>query len=120
MRLDENNETFNVTLSTPGNATINDGSGLGTITDDDPTPTLSINDVTTANETGSAWFTVSLSAPSGKTGDGAIHHQQGTATAGSDYTTTSGTLTFNPGDTTKTSAWQSLQTPSMKTTKPSS
>lgn len=36
--LDEADETFGITLSAPGNATIGDGSGLGTITDDDPPP----------------------------------------------------------------------------------
>jgi hypothetical protein len=35
--LDENNETFNVTLSNPSNATLGNGSGLGTINDDDIT-----------------------------------------------------------------------------------
>ena len=40
--LDEADETFGVTLSNPANATIADGSGLGTITDDDPAPTLSV------------------------------------------------------------------------------
>jgi len=33
--LDENNETFTVTLSNPVNATIGDGEGIGTITDND-------------------------------------------------------------------------------------
>src|SRR5512132_4232043 len=36
--LDEDNEMFNVELSNPGNATIDDGLGVGTITDDDPLP----------------------------------------------------------------------------------
>ena len=44
--LDEANETFFVNLSAPSNATIADGQGVGTITDDDATPSLSINDVT--------------------------------------------------------------------------
>ena len=44
--LDEANETFFVNLAGPTNATIADGQGLGTITDDDPLPTLAINDVT--------------------------------------------------------------------------
>ena len=42
--LDEFNETFGVTLTNPSGAAIADGSGLGTITDDDPAPTLAIND----------------------------------------------------------------------------
>ena len=36
--LDELNETFFVDLSSPSNATLGDGQGLGTITDDDPEP----------------------------------------------------------------------------------
>jgi len=44
--LDEANETFQVNLSAATNATIADGQGIGTITDDDPTPSLAINDVT--------------------------------------------------------------------------
>src|SRR6185312_2254381 len=46
--VDEANETYGITLSNPGNATIADGSGVGTITDDDAAPTLSVNDVTVA------------------------------------------------------------------------
>ena len=42
---DELDETFGITLSSPGNATIGDGSGLATISDDDPVPALSVNDV---------------------------------------------------------------------------
>ena len=43
--LDELNETFLVNLSSPSNAT-SLTAGHGTITDDDPTPSISINDVT--------------------------------------------------------------------------
>ena len=38
--LDEANETFFVNLSNPSNATIADAQGLGTITDNDPLPSL--------------------------------------------------------------------------------
>ena len=41
----EPNETFFVNLTGPTNATILDGQGIGTITNDDGAPTLSINDV---------------------------------------------------------------------------
>src|SRR5688500_4599472 len=44
--LDEIDETFTVVLSDPVNATLGDASGLGRITDDDPLPALSVNDVT--------------------------------------------------------------------------
>ena len=44
--LDEANETFKVTLSGAVNATISDSLGVGTITDNDPTPRFFIDDVT--------------------------------------------------------------------------
>ena len=44
--LDEADETFTVDLSNPANATIDDGEGVGTITDDDPPPAVSIDDAT--------------------------------------------------------------------------
>ncbi|MFZ6820704.1 Calx-beta domain-containing protein, partial [Undibacterium sp. Ji22W] len=51
---------------------------------------------------GTATFTVTLSAASGQTVSVGYNTSNGTATAGSDYTATSGTLTFNPGVTTQT------------------
>jgi Calx-beta domain len=104
---DEINETFGLTLSNPGNATIADGSGLATITDDDPLSVLSVNDVSvTEGDAGTttATFDVTLSAPSGKTvtvdwataDDSAVHP--------GDYAAGSGTVTFVPGDVTETIA----------------
>ena len=46
--LDEPDETFVVNLSNATNATLGDGQGVGTITDDDAAPTLTISDVTVA------------------------------------------------------------------------
>ena len=68
--LDEPDETFTATLSAPSGATIGDGTATGTIVDDDPPPSLSVNDVsivegnlgTTAME-----FKVALSSASAKT-----------------------------------------------------
>ncbi|GIK39828.1 MAG: hypothetical protein BroJett011_36610 [Chloroflexota bacterium] len=100
--LDELDETFFVNLSGATNATIADGQGLGTITDDDATPTLSINDVTvTEGDTGTinAVFNVSLSAASGQTVTVNFATADNTATAPADYTSTGGTLTFAPGIT---------------------
>jgi chitinase len=105
--LDEDNETFTVTLSDPANATIADGSGLGTITDDDAAPTLSIGDTTVTegdSGTSTATFTISLSAASSKTVSVDWGTSPGTATAGTDYVTTSGSSTFAPGQTSKTVA----------------
>ena len=103
--LDEANETFFVNLSNPSNATIADGQGVGTITDDDPPPTLTINDVSVIEgDTGTvvATFTVSLSPVSGRPVSVDYTTVNNTAAAPGDYTATSGTLTFAAGQTTKT------------------
>jgi hypothetical protein len=67
----EPNEAFTVGLLNPVNATIADGTGQATITNDDvappSTPTLTINDVSVAEGTGGASSAVSLSASSTQT-----------------------------------------------------
>ena len=103
--LDEADETYFVDLSNPGNATIADSQGLGTITDDDPAPTISIGDATVTEGdagTANATFTVDLSTASGRAASVAYATASGTATAPADYQTTSGTLNFAPGETTQT------------------
>ncbi len=63
---DEPDETFFVNLSNAANAAILDNQGLGTITDDDVPPTLTINDVAINEGNGGTTtfaFTVHLSAP---------------------------------------------------------
>ena len=100
--LDEANETFAVDLSNPTNATIADTFAIVTITDDDAPPALSVNDVAiTEGDTGTAplAFTISLSAPSGKTVTVNVATVNGTAVAGTDYTATSGVVTIAPGAT---------------------
>src|SRR6185436_6173530 len=64
--LDEADETYTVNLSGASNATIADATGLGTIVDNDATPSLSIDDVSVNENAGTATFTVSLSAASGQ------------------------------------------------------
>ncbi|HEX8774401.1 MAG TPA: Calx-beta domain-containing protein [Pyrinomonadaceae bacterium] len=106
----EANETFAVNLSQPTNATISDGQGLGTITNDDQPPantqpSLSINDVTVqegSSGTTNAIFTVTLSAVSSQTVSVNFTTADIDATAGVDYQSRSGTLTFAPGETSKT------------------
>jgi hypothetical protein len=105
--LDEPDETFLVNLSNPINASVADGQGVGTIADDDPLPSLSVNDVTMAEGdagTVSAVFTVSLSAASGKTVATNYATADLTALAGGDYQQASGTLNFAAGELTKTVA----------------
>jgi ribosomal protein L35AE/L33A/predicted secreted protein len=103
--LDETNETFFVNLSNAVNGVVIDNQGQGTINDNDPAPSISINDVSVAEgESGTTplTFTVTLSTPSGQTVTVNYATADNTATSPSDYQATSGTLTFNPGDTTKT------------------
>ncbi|MXX06289.1 MAG: hypothetical protein F4Z71_05960, partial [Gammaproteobacteria bacterium] len=113
--LDEPGETFEFQLSNaakaqgdPGGApTIAAAAATGTITDDDDTPTFSVNSPTVAEgESGSAAlaFKVTLSAASGI--EASLQYEDllsGTARSGTDYEAlTAGVLTFAPGDTEKT------------------
>jgi hypothetical protein len=96
----EPNETFLVNLSAPVNATIATGQGIGTIVNDDVSalPTVTINDVSLAegnSGTTSFVFTVTLSASANATVNFATAN--GSASAPSDFTATSGTLTFTAG-----------------------
>ncbi len=105
--LDESNETFFVNLDSATNAGILDGQAVGTIQDDDPAPALSASDCTaTEGHTGSrpCTFTVSLSAASGRTVSVAYTTANATASAGSDYSSVSGTLTLAAGTTSQTVA----------------
>ena len=94
----EETETFTVQLSAPSGATVADGTGTGTIIDDDgggggSVPRIEIEDAE-VTEGGIASFEVTLS--SAATGAVTVSYAtvDGTATAGADYTTTSGMLTF--------------------------
>ena len=98
----EADEGFTLDLSSPYNASIADAQGAGTITNDDALPSASIADVSVAegaSGTTPANFTVSLSNPSAFSATVHWATADGTATAGSDYTAGSGTLTFDPGVT---------------------
>jgi surface adhesion protein len=101
--LDESNETFTLTATRTAGTTANTSAvGTATITDDDPTPSLAIGNVTVNESAGTMTFTVTLSAASGQSVSVNYATGGGTATAGSDYTAASGTLTFNAGVTTQT------------------
>jgi hypothetical protein len=98
----EPNETFFVNLSGAANASVSDSQAVGTITNDDSEPTISINDVSVAEgdaATSSAGFTASLSHPSSQTITVNYATANNTAIAGADYVATNGTLTFTPGQT---------------------
>ena len=97
----EPDETFTVNLSAAVNATIADGSGLGTIRNDDNQPTISINDVSLleGNSGTTAFvFTVSLSNASSQAITVNFATADGSATlADNDYQGTAGTRDLRPG-----------------------
>jgi PKD repeat protein len=101
---DEENETVTLTLSNPSNATLGSPASTGlTIVDDDAPPEVRFSAATgaSAENSGTATLVVTLSAASGKSITVNYATSNGTATAGSDYTATSGTLTFAPNETSK-------------------
>ena len=102
--IDEADETFRLTLSSPTNATLADATATGTITDDDDA-TLSVNDVS-GSEGGTLTFTVTLSVASedtvGVTWTATAGGVSDTADTGDLAGSLTGTLTFSPGDTSKT------------------
>jgi hypothetical protein len=102
--LDEHDETVLLNLSSARHGTIGDGQGVGTVTDNDPPPTaqFSASSYTVAEDGVNATITVTLSAASGKTVTVYYATSNGTATAGTDYTTTTGSVVFDPGQTSKT------------------
>ena len=99
----EGNETVIVTLSNPSGATLGtDTVHTYTITDND-VPTISVSSAASASEAaGTHVFTVSLSAPATTALSVDFATSDGTALAGSDYTSITSTLSFAVGDQSKT------------------
>ncbi|MFN2129772.1 MAG: Calx-beta domain-containing protein, partial [Anaerolineae bacterium] len=102
--LDEPNETVNLSLSNPVSAVVGTPASTLTIVDDDGASTVqfSSSSYSVSEGGGTATITVTLSAPSAQSITVQYATSNGTATAGSDYTGTSGTLTFAPGQTVRT------------------
>lgn len=104
-RAAEPDESFLVNLSGPSNASIAKAQGVGTILDDEPR--ISIGDVIRSEgmkgKTTLFTFTVTLSAAYDQAVSTSFRTLDGTAkTSDRDYVAKSGTLTFQPGQTTKT------------------
>jgi subtilisin family serine protease len=104
-RLGEPHETFFVNLAGATNAVISDAQGRGTVIDDEPR--ISISDFSKAegrNRTTTLFtFTVTLSQAYDSAVTVTYRTVNGTATTNNkDYVAKTGTLTFAPGETTKT------------------
>lgn len=102
----ELSESFSMLLSSPTNAIVANGQGIGTILDDDTAvaSTVSINDVAMTrglDGSKSMLFTVSLNAASSTSVSVTASTSNVTAIAGDDYQAASQVLTFAPGETTK-------------------
>lgn len=96
----ESTETFTLTLTSPTNAVLGDASATGTITDDDQG--LAVTRERNTETGGEIVFTVTRLGSA----SGSVHvfyaTEDGTATAGSDYSSRSGQLRFLAGETSKT------------------
>jgi hypothetical protein len=108
----ESAETLSIVLSAPGSpATLGSPSSMtGTMNNDDMAPTVAINDPPAVSEGQARTFNITLT---GNTNTAFSHNvswttANGTATAGSDYTAASGTVTLSTGDTQETVSVQTL------------
>ena len=99
--LNETDETFTVTLSSPGNATLDADAGAadGIIEDDNELTVAVARDAPTVDEGKSATFTVTLTGGTSTEEVVVDYSLVGSATAGDDYTAPSGMLTIGADDT---------------------
>ena len=100
----ENVERFQLRASAAVNASLDDSVGVATITDDDGSPQILVDDPADVYEGAGAstTFRVRLSRAAADEVTVAYVTEDATAKAGDDYTAVSGTLTFSAGQTSKT------------------
>jgi len=100
-------ENFYLKLSNPVNALLSKEFGLGTIVDNDATAStafkakLTVANISVDEKAGTATFVMVLDRAPTDSFNVNYATSNGTATAGSDYTAVSGTMTFGEGETVK-------------------
>ncbi len=99
--VNEPEETLTVVLTNVENATIGTATAVGVIEDDDPVPELEISGGA-ASEGETIGFAVTLSGLTARTVAVDYATADGSATAGADFGSVSGTLTFAPGESSAT------------------
>ncbi|MFT3882327.1 MAG: Calx-beta domain-containing protein [Gemmatales bacterium] len=102
--IDELDESVVLELSQPSNATLGQGTFTYTILDDDPPPQVGFErqSSTGSESTSSAMFTVLLSEASSLPVTVNYASTGGSAASGIDYDPLAGSITFAPGETSKT------------------
>jgi hypothetical protein len=98
----ENDETFQLNLGNPVNATMSVGHAFGHIRDGDKVPLVSVSDAVVDSAVTTATFTVYLTAPSEKTITVNVATSRDTAQPDIDYTAVNAAMIFEPGVTEKT------------------
>ena len=100
----EGDETFTMTLSGAWNATIGTATATATILNDDVAGTITLSSSTYSVNENAGTVTVTVNRSGGLASGVGVNYatSNGTATAGSDFISTSGTLTFGGGETSKT------------------
>jgi Calx-beta domain/PKD domain/IPT/TIG domain len=105
-----NDDVYTGTRSTSAYVSVNTGTTGNYyaqiyVKDDEPAPTLTVNDVSMAegdSGTANMTFTATLSSPLTQSRSLYYYTQDQSATAGTDYTAASNSIYFAPGETTKT------------------
>jgi len=94
----ENEESFQVTLSNPRNARIENGVATATILDRQASASLTISDAWVLDSEAFAHFVVTVSEPQSMPVSVHYHTQDETAVAGEDYEEQQGMITLAPGN----------------------
>lgn len=98
----EGDETLNLDLSGEINGSLIDAQGQGTITEDDPAPTISMDSPTVGETDGTSTFTISLDTAAAVDVSVDYTTTDVEASDGLDYTGLTGTATVLAGDTSTT------------------